>query len=127
MCHVLLMVLLVHIQIVVVLQQIHLINVKFRRVQAQHGFGRFVQVVRFVLVMVHRCLFARAVVVYAMRWTLVVLSRHLLLLVFEALLPSEVAAVFEHVAGVGVQAPEGAFARFVWCSRHFYEAVVEGK
>ena len=46
---------------------------------------------------------------------------------FEALLAAEVAAVLEHVAGVGVERPEAALARLVRRPRHFDETVVEGQ
>lgn len=49
------------------------------------------------------------------------------LLAFETLLPTEVAAVFEHVAGIGMQGPVGALTGLVGGPGHLDEAVVEGE
>ncbi len=49
------------------------------------------------------------------------------LVALEALLPPQIAAVFEHVAGIGVKGPKRAFARLIRGARHFQEAVVEGQ
>ena len=56
-------------------------------------------------------------------------SRRILLRLgdLEAFLPTEVAAVLEHVSRVGVQRPEAPFARLVRGSWHFDKAVVEGQ
>ena len=45
----------------------------------------------------------------------------------ETLATAQEGAVLEHVDGVRVQGPVGAFARPVRSSRHFEEAIVEGK
>ena len=44
---------------------------------------------------------------------------------FEALLSSQVAAVLEHVAAVGMQRPVGTFSRPLRTSRYLHEAIVE--
>lgn len=45
----------------------------------------------------------------------------------EALLPSQIAAVFEHVPGVGMKGPERTFAWLIRGTRDFQETVVEGQ
>lgn len=50
-----------------------------------------------------------------------------LVLDLEALLATQVAAVLEHVAGIGMQRPVGAFAGLVGRAGHFDKAVVEGQ
>ena len=45
----------------------------------------------------------------------------------EAFLSSEVAAVLKHVAGIGVQRPEGSLARLVGCPWYLEEAIVEAE
>ena len=55
------------------------------------------------------------------------LSVDLLLLVLEALLAAQVAAVLEHVAALRVQRPEAALARLVGRPGHLDEAVVEAE
>lgn len=49
------------------------------------------------------------------------------LVALEALLPPQIAAVLEHVPGVGVKGPERAFAWFIRGPGHFQETVVEGQ
>ena len=58
---------------------------------------------------------------------MLVLPRQLFLLVLEPLLPAQIASVLEHVPALGMQRPEGTFARFVRGTRHFDETVVEAE
>ena len=52
-------------------------------------------------------------------------TRFLFGVAFESFLPTEVAAVLEHVARFGVKGPEGALAGLVGSARYFDETVVE--
>lgn len=127
--HVLVVVLLVH-AVNVVVQQVHLVDVQLGGVQTQHRPNGIVvvlfQMMRFVFVVLQRCFLAGTVaVVDIVRGALVRGSHEFLLFVFESLLSSQIATVFEHVTGLGVQAPEGALPRFVGGSRNFDEAIVE--
>lgn len=57
----------------------------------------------------------------------IVLPGHLLLLVFEPLLPTEIATVLEHVSAIGMKSPEGALARLVGRTGNLDETVVEAE
>ena len=52
-------------------------------------------------------------------------TRFLFGVAFESFLPTEVAAVLEHVARFGVKGPEGSLAGLVGSARYFDETVVE--
>jgi len=51
--------------------------------------------------------------------------RGIFFVVFETLLSAQVATVLEHVTGIWVQGPKRSLARFVRCTGHFNETIVE--
>lgn len=78
------------------------------------------------MVLLRRSLFPRTVALQTViGGTFVLLPDHFLFLVFETLLTSQIATVFEHVTRIGMETPEGAFTRFVRSPGDFDETIVE--
>jgi hypothetical protein len=93
----------------------------------EHPMGVGQTAVLFVMVaaVVVQIFFAGTGVKAVMGRAFVHLTDCFFFVVFESFLAAEVATVFEHVAGIGVEGPEGAFAGLVRGAGHFDETVIE--